>query len=173
VRRILPFIPVAVLILLGVLFAGYGLHHDPQVQPNALIGKPLPTKAWPQLDGGPPVQTVSLLNGKPGLVVVWGSWCPPCIVESPQLMQLKQAGVQIVGVTWMDEPGNSQAFLEKYGNPFANVLVGGEDSSVEFGITAAPETFVVNSKGMVVDKVARGLTDVDLPKLVKEVKALG
>jgi cytochrome c biogenesis protein CcmG/thiol:disulfide interchange protein DsbE len=171
-RRILPFIPVAALILLGVLFAGYGLHHDPQVQPNALIGKPLPTKAWPPLEGGPPVQTISQLHGKPGLVNVWFSYCAPCILESPQLMQLKQAGVQIVGVTWMDEPGNSKAFLEKYGNPYSHVLVGGEDSSVEFGITAAPETFIVNSKGMVVDKLSRGITDVDVPRLVKEVKAL-
>ena len=171
-RRILPFIPVVALVLLGLLFGVYGLHHDPQVQPNALIGKPLPTKAWPQLDGGPPVQTASLLGGKPGLVNVWFSYCTPCILESPQLMKLKQAGVNIVGVTWMDEPGNSQAFLDKYGNPFSHVLVGGEDSSVEFGITAAPETFVVNSKGMVVDKRSTGLTDADVPALVKEVQAL-
>jgi cytochrome c biogenesis protein CcmG/thiol:disulfide interchange protein DsbE len=161
-----------VLVLLGLLFAGYGLHHDPQVQPNALIGKPLPSKAWPSLDGGPPVQTASLLGGKPGLVNVWFSYCGPCIVEAPQMMKLKQAGVPIVGVTWMDEPGNSQAFLEKYGNPFSHVLVGGEDSAVEFGITAAPETFIVNSKGMVVDKHVGVITDEDVPALVKEVNAL-
>ena len=171
-RRILPFIPVVVLVLLGVLFAGYGLHHDPQVQPNALIGKPLPSKAWPPLEGGPPTQTASLLNGRPGLVNVWFSYCGPCIAESPQLMKLKQAGVNIVGVTWMDEPGNSQAFLAKYGDPFSRVLVGGEDSSVEFGITAAPETFIVNSKGMVVDKHVGIITEADVPKLVREVRSL-
>jgi cytochrome c biogenesis protein CcmG/thiol:disulfide interchange protein DsbE len=172
VRRILPFIPVAVVVALGLLFAGYGLHHDPQVQPNALIGKPLPTKAWPPLDGGPPVQTASLLGGKPGLVNVLGSWCGPCIIESPQLMQLKQAGVNIVGVTWMDEPGNTHAFLDRYGNPFSHVLVGGDSSSVEFGITAAPETFIVDSKGMVVDKHVGIITAADVPKLVEEVRAL-
>jgi cytochrome c biogenesis protein CcmG/thiol:disulfide interchange protein DsbE len=171
-RRVLPFIPVAVLILLGVLFAGYGLHHDPQVQPNALIGKPLPTKAWPPLAGGQPMLPAASLGGKPGLVNVFGSWCGPCIIEAPQLMQLKQAGVNIVGVSWMDEPGNTQAFLDKYGDPFSRVLVGGDDSSVEFGITAAPETFIVNSKGMVVDKHVGPINDVDVPKLVKEVKAL-
>jgi cytochrome c biogenesis protein CcmG, thiol:disulfide interchange protein DsbE len=172
VRRLLPFIPVVVLVLLGLLFGVYGLHHDPQVQPNALIGKPLPTKAWPPLEGGPPVQTVTQLGGKPGLVNVWFSYCGPCIVESPQLMKLKQAGVDIVGVTWMDEPGASQAFLEKYGNPFSHVLVGGDDSSVEFGITAAPETFIVNSKGMIVDKHVGVITDADVPRLVREVQSL-
>jgi cytochrome c biogenesis protein CcmG/thiol:disulfide interchange protein DsbE len=173
VRRILPFIPVVVLVALGLLFWAHSLKkQDVQVQPNALIGKPLPTKAWPTLDGGLPAVTASLLGGKPGLVNVFGSWCGPCIIEAPQLMQLKQAGVNIAGVSWMDQPGNTQAFLDKYGNPFSQVLVGGEDSAVEFGITAAPETFIVNSKGMVVDKHVGVVTDVDVPRLVKEVNAL-
>lgn len=171
-RRILPFIPVVVLVALGVLFAGYGLHHDPQVQPNALIGKPLPTKAWPPLNGGAPVQTASLLGGRPGLVNVLGSWCGPCILESPQLMQIKQAGINVVGVTWMDEPGNTQAFLSRYGNPFSQVLVGGDQSAVEFGITAAPETFIVNSKGMVVGKHVGPISDADVPRLIKQVQGL-
>jgi cytochrome c biogenesis protein CcmG/thiol:disulfide interchange protein DsbE len=171
-RRILPFIPVAVLIALGILFAGYGLHHDPQVQPNALIGKPLPTVAFPPLEGGQPVRTASLLNGKPGLVNLWFSYCGPCIMEAPQLMKLKQAGVNIVGVTWMDQPGNSAAFLDRYGDPFSKVLVGGDQSSVEFGITAAPETFIVNSKGMVVDKHVGVITDEDVPRLIEELKKL-
>ena len=172
-RRILPFIPVAVLVLLGVLFAGYGLHHDPQVQPNALIGKPLPVNAWPTLAGGQPTRTEPLLGGKPGLVNVFGSWCGPCIIEAPQMMKLKQAGVNIVGVTWMDQPGNTSAFLDRYGNPYSQVLVGGEDSSVEFGITAAPETFIVDSKGMVVDKHVGIVTDEDVPRLVEQLRKLG
>ena len=171
-RRILPFIPIVVLVLLGVLFAGYGLHHDPQVQPNALIGKPLPTKAWPTLEGGAPVRASVPLKGKPGLVNLWFSYCGPCVLESPQLIKLKEAGVNIVGVTWMDQPGDSQAFLSRFGNPFSQVLVGGDEAAVEFGITAAPETFIVNSKGMVVDKHVGIITDADVPKLVKEVQSL-
>jgi cytochrome c biogenesis protein CcmG/thiol:disulfide interchange protein DsbE len=164
---------VVVLVALGLLFWAHSLKkQDVQVQPNALIGKPLPAKAWPTLDGGQPMPTASLLGGKPGLVNVFGSWCGPCIIEAPQLLQLKQAGVNIAGVSWMDQPGNTQAFLERYGNPFSQVLVGGEDSAVEFGITAAPETFIVNSKGMVVDKHVGVVTDADVPRLVREVNAL-
>ena len=172
-RRILPFLPVAALAALGVLFATYGLHHDPQVQPNALIGKPLPVAAFAPLEGGPPVPVAPLLNGKPGLVNVFGSWCGPCILEAPQMMKLKQAGVNIVGVNWMDEPGNTSAFLDRYGNPFSRVLVGGDQSSIEFGITAAPETFIVDSKGMVVDKRTLPLIDVDVPVIIAKLKSLG
>ena len=171
-RRILPLIPIVVLLALGALFAGYGLHHDPQVQPNALIGKPLPSMAFPALDGGQPERTAALLHGKPGLVNLWYSACGPCILEAPQLMKLKQDGVNIVGVTWMDEPGNSAAFLDRYGNPFSKVLVGGDRASVEFGITAAPETFIVNSKGQVVDKHIGSITDTDVPRIEQQLKSL-
>ncbi len=172
-RRILPFIPIVVLAAMGVLFAGYGLHHDPTVQPNALIGKPLPTMALPTLDGGQPVRISGSLGGRPGLVNVFGSWCGPCAVEGPQLMKLKQAGVPIVGVSWMDKPGDTQAFLERVGNPFQTVLAGTDDSAVEFGITGAPETFIVDAKGMVVDKRVGPITDIDVPVLLKKLKALG
>lgn len=172
-RRILPFIPVAVLAAMAVLFATYGLHHDPQVQPNALIGQPLPTTAFPPLEGGQPTPAKPLLNGKPGLVNLFGSWCGPCAPEAPQLMKLKQAGVNIVGVTWMDQPGNTSAFLDRYGDPFSRVLMGGDQAAVEFGITAAPETFIVNSKGMVVDKRTLPLTDADVPVIIDKLKSLG
>ena len=76
-KRLLPLVPIVVLLALGILFAGYGLHHDPQVQPNALIGKPLPTQSLPTLDGGQPVRISDVLNGKPGLINVFGSWCGP------------------------------------------------------------------------------------------------
>ena len=172
-RRILPLIPVLVLAALGLLFAGYGLHHDPQVQPNALIGKRVPDVAYAPLDGGQPLRPAALLGGRPGLINVFGSWCGPCFLEAPQLMALKQAGVNIVGVTWMDTPGNTHAFLDRTGNPFSQVLVGGDQAAVEFGITAAPETFVVDSKGMVVEKRTLPLTDADVRVLLKTLRSLG
>jgi cytochrome c biogenesis protein CcmG/thiol:disulfide interchange protein DsbE len=172
-RRILPFIPIVVLVALGVLFAGYGLHHDPTVQPNALIGKPLPTMALPTLDGGRPMRISGSLNGRPGLINVFGSWCGPCALEGPQLMKLKQEGAAMVGVSWMDKPGDTQAFLERVGDPFQLVLVGDDDSAVEFGITGAPETFVVDARGMVVDKRVGPITDADVPVLISKLKALG
>lgn len=170
-RRLLPFVPIVVIVALLILFWGYGLHHDPQVQPNALIGKPLPTQALPPLGGGAPIRVSSALKG-PGLVNVFGSWCGPCAVEGPQMMKLKANGVQMVGVSWMDKPGDTQAFLERTGNPFTLVLVGTDDTAVEFGITGAPETFVVDGKGMVVDKRVGPISDIDVETLTRRLKTL-
>ena len=170
-RRILPFLPIVVILALGGLFAGYGLHHDPQVQPNALIGKPLPEMTLSPLSGGPPVRVAAALKG-PGLINIFGSWCGPCAVEGPQLMKLKANGVQLIGVSWMDKPGNTLAFLDRVGNPFSIVLVGTDDTPVEFGITGAPETFVVDGHGKVVDKVVGAVTDADVVRLTRKLATL-
>jgi cytochrome c biogenesis protein CcmG/thiol:disulfide interchange protein DsbE len=171
-RRLLPLIPIVLILALGTLFATYGLHHDPQVFPAALVGKPLPTIALPPIRGGQPTRIGAALKG-PGIVNVFGSWCAPCAIEAPQLMKLKANGVNLVGVSWMDEPGNTLAFLDRLGDPFSQVLVDKTgDAAVEFGISGAPETFVVDAKGMVVAKRVGPLTDADVAAMTRRIKLL-
>jgi cytochrome c biogenesis protein CcmG/thiol:disulfide interchange protein DsbE len=171
-RRILPLIPIVVVLALGTLFATYGLHHDPQVYPAALVGKPLPTRALPPLSGGP-LQTVAEAAKGPALVNVFGSWCGPCAVEAPQLMALKARGVPIVGLAYEDAPGNTLAFLDRLGNPFATVLVDRTgDVGVDFGISGVPETFVVDRKGMIVAKRTGPISDTDVIQLTQQLRAL-
>ena len=171
-RRLLPFVPFVVLAAFGVLFATYGLHHDPQVQPMALVGKPLPTIALPTLDGGAP-RTVGQTMKGPVLVNFFFSTCAPCAVEAPQLMRLKQRGVPMIGVAYKDEPGNTLAFLDRLGNPFQTVLVDRSgDAGVEFGITGAPETFIVDAHGKILDKHVGVITDADVVALAGRIQAL-
>jgi cytochrome c biogenesis protein CcmG/thiol:disulfide interchange protein DsbE len=171
-RRILPFIPLVVIGALGALFAGYGLHHDPQVIPAALVGKPLPRIQLPPMNGGPPQTIASTIKG-PAIVNVFASWCAPCVQEAPQLMKLKTQGVQVVGVAYKDAPGDTLAFLDRRGNPFSAILVDRSgDAGVEFGISGVPETFLVDGKGMIVAKRTGALSEADAANLAHQLKTL-
>lgn len=171
-KRILPLIPIVAVLGLGALFGIYGLHHDPQVQPNALVGKPLPGIALAPIKGGSP-QTVAQTVKGPALVNFFFSTCVPCTIEAPQLMKLKQNGIQLVGVAYKDEPGNTLAFLDRLGNPFSDVLVDRQgDAGIEFGITGAPETFIVDAKGQIVAKHVGVISDADVADLTARIHAL-
>jgi cytochrome c biogenesis protein CcmG/thiol:disulfide interchange protein DsbE len=171
-RRILPFIPIVAVLALFGMFWTYGLHHDPQVQPNALVGKPLPVIALPPIKGGSP-QTVAQTIRGPALVNFFFSTCVPCAIEAPQLMKLKQNGIQLVGVSYKDEPGNTLAFLDRLGNPFSDILVDRQgNAGIEFGITGAPETFIVDAKGHILAKHVGVITDTDVADLTARIHAL-
>lgn len=157
-RRWLAFAPLAALVLLGVLFAGYALKRNPQVQPQAMVGKPVPDLALPSLETGAPQPIRAAVQG-PALVNFFASWCAPCEIEHPVLVGLEGEGVRIVGVAYKDAPENSRAFLSRLGDPFAARLIDRDGrAGLEFGVTGVPETYLVGADGVIVAKHTGPLT---------------
>jgi len=100
------------------------------------------------------------LVGSAYLLNVWGSWCPPCEVEHPILMDIASAGIPIYGIAWRDSDENANDFLGRLGNPFTGVVLDPFGSAViELGVTGAPETFVVGADGVIRARWAGPLTD--------------
>jgi len=152
VIRWLTILPLAVLVALGLLFAGYALHHDPHVNPAALVGKTAPDMALAPLAGGP-ARPFRSETGGGVLINFFQSTCAPCVEEAPALMALKVQGVRIVGVAWKDPPDKTKGFLDRYGDPFRSVFsdVNGR-AGIEYGITGVPETFAVAADGKILAK---------------------
>lgn len=157
-NRWLAFAPLAVLAALALLFGVYGLNHDPKVEPRALVGKPLPEVSLPSLDDGRPVRLADAARG-PVLVNVFASWCAPCEIEAPVLVDLKRQGVRIVGIAYKDAPPNTEAFLARLGDPYDARLVDRDGrAGIELGVTGVPETYLVGADGMILDKHSGPLT---------------
>ncbi len=157
-RRWLALIPLVGLVLLGVLFVGFSLKRNPQVQPQAMVGRPAPDLALPLLETGQPLRIREAVAG-PYLVNFYASWCAPCEIEAPALMRLKAQGVTLVGVAYKDAPENSRAFLGRVGDPFAvRVLDRDGRAGLEFGVTGVPETYLVDGGGTIVAKFTGELT---------------
>lgn len=165
-RRWLTFAPLAVLAALAVLFATYGLHHNPHVQPHAMVGKPMPDLSLPSLDDGHPVRLRELVAQGPILVNFYASWCAPCQEEAPTLMALKGKSVRIVGVAYKDAPPNTQGFLARLGDPYSVRVVDRQGlAGIDFGVTGVPETYLVGRDGLILDKRTGPLQPTDVEAL--------
>lgn len=150
--RIWAFAPlVAFLALAGLaawgMFGGRVDRHE-----SPLIGKPVPPVILPALAGG--TFDLASLRGKPVILNLFASWCTPCRVEHPQLLQLsKDSRFVVVGLAYRDEPAKTAAFLDELGNPFAAVLLDRQGATgIQLGLTGVPETYVIGPDGVVAHK---------------------
>ena len=165
-----PLPPVAIVIgvlfflgLIGLMLFAVMRSGDAQrdALPSALIGQPAPAFELPVLhDPGVRVRSDELL-GAPYVLNVWGSWCPACAAEHAVLTRFAlQRSVRVIGYNWKDEPADAKAWLERLGNPYLVVLADYEGvTALDWGITAAPETYLVDAAGIVRWKYSGALTD--------------
>jgi len=169
------YIPIAIFAGI-VIYMAIGLTLDPQKLPSTLIDKPVPEFDLPPIEGFERGLSSEDLKGEVTLINIWGSWCVSCIIEHPMLMELKKNKViPIYGIDWKDPPGEGTKWLEKEGNPYTLI---GDDAdgrvSIDFGVTGAPETFIVDRDGRIRYKYIGPITpeawnDVIYP-LVKELR---
>ena len=163
-RFLLPF---AVFIAIGLALMA-GLRRDPRELPSALVGKPAPAFELPVLEADGRTVRASDMRGKVWMLNVWASWCGPCQLEHPLIMDLaKQTRVPVVGLNYKDKPEAARAWLQRLGNPYSATLVDPDGrTGIDFGVYGVPETFVIDGEGIVRFRQAGPLTAEALEKRV-------
>jgi len=142
---------------------------------SPLKGKPAPDFTLQDLRG----KKVSLADfkGKALLINFWATWCGPCKVETPWLVELRNQyaakGFEVLGISaegddlqpsdkegWAKDKAAIAKFVKEEKMPYP-VLINGDSISKPYGgIDAMPTSFYVDRSGNVVN-VQLGLTSKD------------
>ncbi|NHH86928.1 DsbE family thiol:disulfide interchange protein [Cobetia sp. MB87] len=148
-RRLVLFVPLLVVVGLGA-FLYQRLDDDPYARDSALLSRPFPEFSLSTLSDPQARIDASLLKGQVSLVNVWGEWCPTCKHEMPQLLDLADRGVRMIGVDYKDTRAKGHEFLEEFGNPFSlNIFDPDGTLGFDLGVYGAPETFLVDAEGVI------------------------
>lgn len=155
-KRYLFLLPVVIFFVIATYFA-MGLGKNPNQLPSVLINTAVESFQLPAIkDRANPGRTWGLekldFKGEVSLLNVFGSWCISCMVEHPFLMELKRTSdVPVHGIDWREQDADAgPAWLRREGDPYT--LVGDDPDSkgaISFGVTGAPETFVVDKNGII------------------------
>ncbi|HKV77112.1 MAG TPA: TlpA disulfide reductase family protein [Candidatus Sulfotelmatobacter sp.] len=149
---------VVALVAAGMLYFGFhtarrsGTDHPLGVG----YGTPAPDFTLETLDGKS--VTLSSLRGKAVVVNFWATWCGPCKIETPWLVELQNQygaqGLQIVGVA-MDDSGKDEIarFAKDMGMNYPVVLGKEAVGQAYGGVDALPESFFIGRDGKIVDKI--------------------
>ena len=151
-RKILVFVVIA------VLFTGIGIYFgakrfEPEAAADSAVGALMRTRL-PDATGAE--RQLTEWQGKTLVVNFWATWCPPCVEEMPELVELQDdlgsQNVQILGIG-IDSPSNIRQFSEKHQISYPLLVAGmaGTDLSREFGNQAGglPFTVLIGSDGRV------------------------
>lgn len=159
---------------------------DPQAALNPMIGKPAPEFSLQDLSG----KKVSLdeYKGKAVLINFWATWCGPCKIETPWLVELRNQyapkGFEILGISaegddlapsdkdgWAKDKAAISKFVQDMHMPYP-VLVDGDSLSKPYGgLDAMPTSFFVDRSGKIVAATMGISSKDDIESNIK--KALG
>lgn len=168
-RIVLALIPFLVFAIFGAFFAvqllGGGAQHALR---SALIDQPAPSFSMESLrDGEGPFTDAVLKQGQVTVVNFWASWCAPCRIEHPKLMQLAEMGVPVYGVNYNDKTEPGRRFLTQLGDPFTEVGVDPNGRvAISWGLQGVPETFIVAGDGSVIYKHTGPIQNDDMERFI-------
>ena len=156
-KRVILFLLIAGPV---VALLAFGLTRNARDLPSTMIGKPAPDFALKNLEG----KEVSLksLEGKNLIVNFWATWCGPCYQEHAVLkaVQKNLAGDSLVllGVVYQDTVENVKEYLKQEGKPFEVLFDPDNKMGIDYGVGGVPETFFIDSKGIIREKHSGVLT---------------
>ncbi len=149
--------------LLVVLGSGtYDREHVPKV------GEKVPEFSGPLLIGERDLG-LDDLRGKPAVINFWASWCGPCEDEAPLLQQAYEEygdRISFLGIDIRDARSDAEEFVAIHGLTYPSIRDETMEIYADFGLTGQPETFFIDSDGILVRHVPGPVTEDSLAQML-------
>ena len=168
-KTLLIIITIFVLFCFVVLLKG--LSNSNTYVPSTKVGKQLLSfKAKKLFNNEEVISDELFFENKIYVLNLWASWCVPCRIEHPNLMQLSSnPSVRIIGLNYKDELTNAKKFINEMGNPYSEILIDNDGTiSIELGAYGIPETFIIDKNKIIIKKFVGPINE----QSIKEIESL-
>ncbi|OAD15837.1 prolipoprotein diacylglyceryl transferase family protein [Achromobacter insolitus] len=167
-RKAPPAALLGALALASVAWVGGGRW----LAPAAQAPSELASLALRQLDGAP--AELAAFHGKPTVINLWASWCPPCRREMPAFAAAQAAhpGVNFVFLNQAEASPAVAQFLAQHAPSLRNVLLDPEGAaSRDMSNRGLPATLFLDAQGRLVDLRVGELSAASLAQRLDAIQA--
>lgn len=119
-----------------------------------------PDFSLPTLSGE--IITLSELHGRPVLINLWATWCPPCRAEMPDLQTIYETYQELgflvlaVNATYQDSSASVSTFVEEYELTFPVLMDLDGETARQYQMRALPTSFFIDRDGVIQEVIVGG-----------------
>ena len=175
-KKLIPIIPsIFFLILLLIFFYLLKSDRNPSEIPSAMLNKKAPDFNSKSLFTRNKVASSEILGNEITLVNFFATWCKPCLDEHIYIKRFKnETEVKIIGINYKDSSEKTIKWLYELGNPYSIVITDKNGKiGIDWGVYGIPETFIINTKGIIKFRHVGPITDKSFRKInliINEIK---
>ena len=158
-----------IMIIFSFLLINFASHMDAS---SSFIGAKAPDFTLKNLKG----ETVQLAKvykkNKATLVYFWATWCPPCRMEIPEFVsfykEYREKGVELLAVNLRETKDKVNSLKRAVGMNFPILLDTNGKAGNLYKVNAIPATFIIDSKGIIVDVIIGATSKTALKAKIKK-----
>ena len=150
-KQILIIPLVVFLLIISTFFYLLIIDRNPSEIPSNLMNKNVPNFEAKLLLKNKDFLSSKEFGNEKVLVNFFATWCKPCRDEHIFIKRFsKEKGIRIIGINYKDKSSNTTKWLNDLGNPYSDIPLDKNGRiAIDWGVYGIPETFVVNSKGII------------------------
>ena len=150
-KKLLIIPSILFLFILLTFFYLLTIERNPSELPSNLLDKKIPKFETESLLKNERFISSKEFGKEKILVNFFATWCQPCRTEHAYIKSFsKEKGIRIIGINYKDDPEKTLKWLKNLGNPYSDVLIDNRGNiGIDWGVYGIPETFIVNSSGII------------------------
>ena len=139
------------LFVLLTLFYLLIIERNPSEIPSNLLNKKVPMFETESLLKNERFISSQEFGNEIILVNFFATWCLPCRDEHIYIKRFSdEKGIRVIGINYKDSPDNAIEWLKNLGNPYSDIPIDKNGRiAIDWGVYGIPETFLINSKGII------------------------
>jgi len=174
-KQLLIIPSILFVLILSTFFYLLIIERNPLELPSNLLNKNVPNFETESLLKNENFVSSKEFGNEIILVNFFATWCKPCRDEHVYIKRFaNEKRIRIIGINYKDSSGNAIEWLKNLGNPYSDVPVDKNGRiAIDWGVYGIPETFIVNSKGIIKYRHVGPITKKIYKKinlLIKEIK---